>query len=213
MATIGIFFVMLYISGYMVISYRKYAFNAGWPIGKWFIHDFGIINIIAILSIIGSLVASFFYFKWYWVFLALLISSGLTGAVLAIMGKHCQIFSIILFFLSWIFLLFKFIIQIKWIFIALAVIILFIMYSRFLRKSGKIQFWNLVNKHPQQAYDFFINNDCWYVIYPNEHKPKPIVGEWIGPFFVEMPGIGRLKIYGKSGYCEIKQEEFMKLYK
>lgn len=79
----------------------------------------------------------------------------------------------------------------------------------FLIKSGNDKFWKCVNKHPTEAYDFFTSNDCWFVIHPNESKTKPNKGNWSGPFFVPIPGIGRLKIYGKENEFEIKQQEFI----
>lgn len=97
----------------------------------------------------------------------------------------------------------------KWILIIILLIVIFLIIIR----RGNITFWKLVKKHPFQAYEFFINNDCWFVIYPNDLDIKPSDGEWTGPFFVIMPQIGRLKIYGKVGEFEKKQEEFVELFK
>ena len=79
--------------------------------------------------------------------------------------------------------------------------------------GGNDKFWHLVNKYPVQAYDFFINNDCWYVVHPGEHVDKPSNGNWAGPFFIYVPNIGKLKIYGRIGEFEQKQEEFKKQIK
>jgi len=95
----------------------------------------------------------------------------------------------------------------KWI-----IIILFALTAiYFLVKSGNNKFWQLVNKNQFAAYDFFINNDCWFVIHPGEKLEKPSNGNWSGPFFVPIPGIGRLKVYGKENEFEKKQQEFIEM--
>lgn len=97
----------------------------------------------------------------------------------------------------------------KWILLTVIAIVIFFY---FLTKSGNNKFWKLVNKYPTQAYDFFVNNDCWFIIHPGENKMKPSSEDWTGPFFIIVPGIGKLKIYGKFGEFEQKQEEFIKLF-
>lgn len=93
----------------------------------------------------------------------------------------------------------------KWI-----IIILFALVAiYFLVKSGNNKFWQLVNKNQLAAYDFFINNDCWFVIHPGEKLEKPSNGDWAGPFYIPIQGIGKLKIYGKKGEFERKQQEFI----
>lgn len=54
-----------------------------------------------------------------------------------------------------------------------------ILFLYFLTKIGKKKFWNSVNKHQQEAYAFFITNDCWFVIHPGEKPTKPSTGEWV----------------------------------
>lgn len=93
------------------------------------------------------------------------------------------------------------------------IIVAIIVVFYFLPKSGNNTFWKLVNKYPLQAYDFFINNDCWFVIHPWDNTTKPLTGNWTGPFFVVIQGIGKLKIYGKKGAFEQKQKEFEKQFK
>lgn len=95
--------------------------------------------------------------------------------------------------------------EMKWLFVI--AIIGFVVY--FLLKDGNRKFWKYVNRNKDEAYDFFIHNDCWYVIHPNEDKSKPNEGEWLGPFFVEINTIGRLKIFGKMEEIEKKQMEFI----
>jgi hypothetical protein len=81
----------------------------------------------------------------------------------------------------------------------------------FILKKGNDKFWKYVNNNPFKAYEFFMNDDCWLVIHPNEYKSKPKDGGWSGPFFVPVPGIGRLKIYGKEGEFEKRQQEFIEM--
>ncbi|MDR2026814.1 MAG: hypothetical protein LBQ01_04545 [Prevotellaceae bacterium] len=78
----------------------------------------------------------------------------------------------------------------------------------YIKKTGNLSFWNIANKHPSWAHDYFIEHpDGWYVIYPGENKGKP-AGDWRGPFFITVPEIGRIKVYGKTGVYELQQKEF-----
>ena len=95
----------------------------------------------------------------------------------------------------------------KW-FIIVGIAIAFLY---FVKKKGNDKFWKYVKKNPIEAYDFFMNNDCWFVIHPNEFKSKPTEGNWSGPYLVLVPGIGRLKIYGKEEEFEKKQQEFIEM--
>lgn len=108
MTNLDVFFLMLYTAGVTIISYKGYAYKKGWPIGTLFESDNSIIKVIGLLAIFGSAVASFFYIKWYVVLLGLVIGWLLSGAISAILRKHTQIFSIVLFALSWFFLVIKF---------------------------------------------------------------------------------------------------------
>jgi len=96
----------------------------------------------------------------------------------------------------------------KW-FIIIGVAFVFIYFI--IIKNGNHKFWKYVSKNPLEAYNFFLNNDCWFVIHPNEFKSKPKDGDWSGPFFVPIPGIGKLKIYGKEDELEKKQQEFIEM--
>lgn len=79
----------------------------------------------------------------------------------------------------------------------------------FLTRGGNKKFWNLVNKYPLEAYELFKSNSCWFIIHPGENKQKPSFGDWSGPFFINIPNIGRIKVYGKDKEFEIKQKEFI----
>jgi hypothetical protein len=90
--------------------------------------------------------------------------------------------------------------------IGIAIVLLY-----FMMKKGNDKFWKYVNKNPLEAYYFFMNNECWFVIHPNEFKSRPKDGNWTGPFFVPIPGIGRLKVYGKEAEFKKKQQEFIEM--
>ncbi len=81
----------------------------------------------------------------------------------------------------------------------------------FFYKDGNRKFWKYAQKHPYIAYSFFMENDCWYVVHAHEFKAKPKEGKWTGPFYVIVPRIGRIKVYGRDGEYEIKQQEFIKI--
>ena len=97
----------------------------------------------------------------------------------------------------------------KWI---LFVLLMALPIIYFIIKSGNSKFWKLVRKYPHDAYEFFKNNDCWYVIHPNENNKKPTEGKWTGPFFIYIPNIGRLKIYGIKREYEELQKQFIKQF-
>jgi hypothetical protein len=80
----------------------------------------------------------------------------------------------------------------------------------YLIKKGNNKFWKLVHKHPFEAYEYFMTNECWYVVHPNDFKNKPPQGNWSGPYIVQIPGIGRIKVYGKESEFEANQMEFIK---
>ncbi len=94
----------------------------------------------------------------------------------------------------------------KWIII---VAVLFVVIYFIFAKKGNSKFWKCVQANPMDAYMFFTSNNCWFVIHPNERKSKPY-GDWTGPFFVQIPGVGTIKVYGKTGEFEKKQEEFIR---
>ena len=108
MTNLEFFFLTLYTSGVTIISYKSYAHKKGWPIGTMFESDISIIKIIGLLAIFGSAISAFFFIKWYLVLLGLIGGWLLSGWISAIFTKHTQIFSLILFIVSWIFLIIKF---------------------------------------------------------------------------------------------------------
>lgn len=108
MINFELFFLTLYTSGITIISYKRYAQKRGWPIGIMFESDSSIVKIIGLLSIFGSVVTAFFFIKWYFVLIGLICGWLLSGLISSIFTKHTQVSSLILFIISWLFLIFKF---------------------------------------------------------------------------------------------------------
>lgn len=83
----------------------------------------------------------------------------------------------------------------------------------FLMKSGNLDFWKVANQNANQAYDLFINDDCWVVIHPNETKPD--LKGYTGPFKFVVPKLGNntITVYGKSDCFEESQKAFLNKYK
>ncbi|NLK93431.1 MAG: hypothetical protein GX273_10035 [Bacteroidales bacterium] len=108
MTNLELFFLTMYTSGVTIISYKGYAHKKGWPIGTMFESDSSIIKIIGLLAIFGSAISAFFFIKWYMVLIGLIGGWFLSGLISAIFTKNTQILSLVLFIVSWIFLIIKF---------------------------------------------------------------------------------------------------------
>ncbi len=86
----------------------------------------------------------------------------------------------------------------------------------FIMKTGNIDFWKLAQKHPEEAYSFFVNNNNFIVF---DHKPVDGFGsslppgDWDGPFKLRVPSKDMtVTIYGKSPEYVESQNEFTRLY-
>jgi hypothetical protein len=98
--------------------------------------------------------------------------------------------------------------------IIIVIISLIVLYA-ILHFLGKPSFWKLTRKHPIEAYNFFLENDCWFVVDSVNNFDPPIDGNnWDGPFSLFLPNINkRIKIYGKSPEYLKSEEEFIKMIK
>ena len=105
MSNVQLFFLLLYTSGVMIISYKNYAIKNGWPIGRFFQSDSNVLKLIGLLAIFGSTITAFFFIKWYFVIIGLLVGWILSANISNLLKKHAQILSIVMFLLSWIFLI------------------------------------------------------------------------------------------------------------
>jgi len=98
--------------------------------------------------------------------------------------------------------------------ILIATVVLLILYWLLFLRPRRVDFWETVRRHPDEAYDFFIKRQCWKVfvgslpvgydkIVPKEY--------WAGPNQIRVPKLGGRIIYvfGKLPECEQSQMEFL----
>ncbi|MFQ5532074.1 MAG: hypothetical protein ACE5ES_05660 [Candidatus Nanoarchaeia archaeon] len=89
------------------------------------------------------------------------------------------------------------------------IVVVVLIYVIFI-KQGNLKFWQKVQRNPDVAYKYFLDNDCWRVEdgINDRTQPSKDVGEWDGPFRFNVPSIGRaVKVYGKVGFYEQSQNE------
>jgi hypothetical protein len=79
---------------------------------------------------------------------------------------------------------------------------------------GKPRFWKLTRRYPIEAYNFFLENDCWFVVDGiNNSEPPKDKRNWDGPFSLFLPNINKLiQIYGKYPDFEKSEVEFIKIF-
>lgn len=89
-----------------------------------------------------------------------------------------------------------------------------VLYWFVILRSGRVDFWRLVAKNPDAAYDHFRSHVCW-VIFDNElsehYRTLVPSAEWDGPFRLWVPKRGGIGIYvfGRVPDYERSQAEFM----
>ncbi len=86
----------------------------------------------------------------------------------------------------------------------------------FLYRAGNPGFWKVAAKYPDEAYDWFMSEDCWIVVdpeSPSSQKPEPR-GEFTGPFVLWVPKLGdrRVAVYGRHDRIEESQRRFTENY-
>ncbi len=108
MTNLDFFFLILYMSGVTIISYKNLAIKKGWSIGSLFYSDSSILKIVGLLAIFGSAISSFFYVKWYNVLVGLIVGWLISRLISSLFTKHTQYLCLLLFLISWIFLFIKF---------------------------------------------------------------------------------------------------------
>lgn len=98
--------------------------------------------------------------------------------------------------------------------IIVVIISLVILYT-ILHFLGKPSFWKLTRKYPIEAYNFFLENDCWFVVDGiNNSEPPKDKHNWDGPFSLFLPNDNkRIKVYGKSPEYEESENVFLKKFK
>jgi hypothetical protein len=58
-------FIGIFTSGITIVTYKSYAIQKAWPIGKWYYQESSFINLTGGFSLISSFILSFFFLKWY----------------------------------------------------------------------------------------------------------------------------------------------------
>ena len=74
-------------------------------------------------------------------------------------------------------------------------------------RRGNLPFWKLVARHPDEAYQYFLKEDCWFV----DEVPINIdKADITGPFQFFVPSLGgkRVKVYCLAKDLDDSQEAF-----
>src|ERR1035437_5310786 len=69
--------------------------------------------------------------------------------------------------------------------ILIVVAILVFLYWFFILRPGRLDFWKIANKYPDETYDLFISEDCWKVVeesLADDHQSIVPKKDWTGPF-------------------------------
>jgi len=101
--------------------------------------------------------------------------------------------------------------------VLIVVAILVFLYWFFILRPGRLDFWKIASKYPDEAYNLFISEDCWKVFdenLPDDHQFIVPKEDWAGPFRHRVPKLGNRMIYvfGKYPNFEKSQNEFMTKY-
>ncbi len=90
--------------------------------------------------------------------------------------------------------------------------ILVFMYWLIILRPGRLNFWKIASKYPNEAYDLFVSEECWKVFeenVPDNHQS--IVPNWTGPFRLTVPKLGNkmIHVFGKYPDFQKSQNDFM----
>lgn len=100
----------------------------------------------------------------------------------------------------------------EWLFGIVVLAVLF--YFFVMKKHSNLDFWKIVARYPDSAYQLFKNEDCWLIIedqsLARNHNNFP-PGEWDGPFRLSVPLLGGkvIMVYGKVPEYVQSQQRFM----
>lgn len=81
--------------------------------------------------------------------------------------------------------------------------------SLFLGLAGRLSFWKLASKLPEEAIRYMESDPAWIVAHDSEKPPG-----YSGPFFLPVQSIGRtVKVYGDPDRMEESQARFLELFR
>lgn len=97
--------------------------------------------------------------------------------------------------------------------LAIIAIVIFL-YWFFILRPGRLDFWKIASKYPDDAYDFLKSKQCWKLFeedLPDNYRSIVPKEDWTGPFRLWIPKIGNKMIYVFGRYHEFEQaqKEFM----
>ena len=98
--------------------------------------------------------------------------------------------------------------------ILLLIAVLIFLYWLFILRPGRVDFWKIASKYPDDAYDFFKSKECWKVFegdLPVDYRSIVPKEDWTGPFRLSIPKIGNrmIHVFGKYPDFEQSQNEFV----
>ena len=82
------------------------------------------------------------------------------------------------------------------------------MYWFFILRKGNLSFWQPAAKYPDEAYQHFLKEECWFI----DEVPTSIdMKDVVGPFKLIVPELGRsISFYGIANQIDNSQDEFIK---
>ncbi|MFA5430090.1 MAG: hypothetical protein WC329_02905 [Candidatus Omnitrophota bacterium] len=92
--------------------------------------------------------------------------------------------------------------------------LLLLAYGIILSRTKTFPFWNLVSKFPDEAYDWFCTDACWYIYDPpNGQTLKPDTDKYNGGFTLYVPKLNRrITIFGRFDSIEQSERQFLEKY-
>lgn len=99
-----------------------------------------------------------------------------------------------------------------WVLPGLVGVVLYL-YAAFILDSGNVEFWALAAKHPDRAFRHISTSPAWHV-FPSTAPPNFAEAfppeDWVGPFRLNVPGIGRVEFMGRVAQYEESENEFVR---
>lgn len=99
----------------------------------------------------------------------------------------------------------------KYLFVIGVALLIPLIYMYATSRMAGYEFWNLAAKLPDEAYEWFKSEECWYLDL-QEAKNQGV--DTAGPFRLSIPSLGRsIQVWGDSSRYEDSQNRFVQLYK